>query len=98
MFGGVLGEPCAGAEGSLSICPLPSPPPPPPHRDYPDSSPALRASACSQRSPLGLEANLWQQKMCLSPKSQDRWAQPEGLCVAKATGARVGGGYASSFD
>lgn len=43
----------------------------------------------SQHTPQGLENDPWQQGYHLSLNSQDRWAQPGGFCVAKATGAHV---------
>lgn len=70
MFCGLLMESCVGVEGSFSVCPLPCPPPGPHIGTIQILPLPPRPLPGSQHSPLGLEANTWQQKIRLSPKSQ----------------------------
>lgn len=91
MLGVLLMEPCVGAEGSLTACPLlPSPLPLAATSGLSGLFPCSPGLCPAPSTPSwGWRTILGSRRCICLPNLKDRWARPGGLCVAKITGARV---------
>lgn len=92
MFSVLLMEPCVGAEGSLSVCPLPPPTPPPTgcHTVTIQPLPGFQASTLLPARPTGAgEHPLVTGVPFVSQILRTGGYSQEVSCIAKATGARV---------